>query len=48
MNFLNVLNDLNEFKDTLETFYYDIKEIKPNNEPQEKDIYKKTYKKEKL
>ena len=29
--------DSNEFKDTLETLYYDIKKVKPNNEAQKKD-----------
>ena len=29
-----------EFKDTLELFYYDTEEIKPNNEDQEKDLEK--------
>ena len=45
MNLLNVLfiqkNDLKEFKDALETLYYYIKEIKPNNEVQEKDLEKR-------
>ena len=30
-----------EFKDTLELFYYDTEEIKPNNEDQEKDLEKR-------
>ena len=45
MNLLNVLfiqkNDLKEFKDALETLYYYTKEIKPNNEVQEKDLEKR-------
>ena len=32
------LNDLIKFKDILELFYDDNKEIKPNNEDQEKDL----------
>ena len=32
------LNDLNEFKDKLELFYYDTIEIMPNNEDQIKDL----------
>ena len=30
--------DLNQFKKALETFYLDTKEIKPNNEAQERDV----------
>ena len=33
--------NLIEFKDTLELFYYDTEEIKPNNEDQEKDLEKR-------
>ena len=35
------LNDLIEFKHILELFYDNTKEIKPNNEDQEKDLEKR-------
>ena len=45
MNLLNVLFIQNkmiyQFKDILETFYYDTVKIKPNNEAQEKDLEKR-------
>ena len=40
-SFSSKQNDLTEFKDSLETFYYDTKEITPNNEAQEKDLEKR-------
>ena len=45
MNLLNIFfyskqNDLIEFKDILEMFYFDTEEVKPNNETQGKDLEK--------
>ena len=40
-SFYSKQNDLTEFKDTLDTFYYDIEKIKQNNEAQEKDLEKR-------
>ena len=40
-SFYSKQDDLNEFKDILETFYYDTEKIKPNNEAQEKDLEKR-------
>ena len=34
-------NDITEFNDTLEIFYYDTEEIKPNNETHEKGLEKR-------
>ena len=39
-SFYSKENDLSDFKDTLEIFYYDTEEIKPNHESQEKDLEK--------
>ena len=40
-SFYSKQDDLNKFKDILETFYYDTEKIKPNNEAQEKDLEKR-------
>ena len=40
-SFYSKQNDLIEFKEKLETFYYDTEEIKSNNEAQEKDLEKR-------
>ena len=37
-SFYSKQNDLSDFKNTLQIFYYDTKEIEPNNEDQEKDL----------
>ena len=41
MNLINVLFDLNEFKDTLKTFSGDTESIKQHNEAWEKDLEKR-------
>ena len=41
LSFYSKQNDLIEFKDALETLYYDTEEIKPNNEAQEKTLKKR-------
>ena len=40
-SFYSKQNDLSDFKNTLQIFYYDTKEIEPNNEDQEKDLQKR-------
>ena len=40
-SFYSKQDNLNKFKDILETFYYDTEKIKPNKEAQEKDLEKR-------
>ena len=40
-SFYSKQNDLTEFKDILDLFYYDTEKIKPNNEAQEKALEKR-------
>ena len=40
-SFSSKQNDLSDFKDTLETFYYHTEKIKPNNETQKNDFKRK-------
>ena len=41
-SFYSKQNNLNEFKDALEIFYYDSEKIKSNNEAKEEDLGKKS------